>query len=46
VPDLGPVVVVQSISPDDSTVPPEPGVAGVTVYLDVVDNLVVPAIRR
>ena len=45
VPDLGLVVVVQSTSPDDPTVPPEPGVADVTVYQEVVDNLVVPAIR-
>jgi CubicO group peptidase (beta-lactamase class C family) len=45
VPALGVVVVVQSTSPDDPTVPPEPGVADVNAYLDVVDNLVVPAIR-
>jgi CubicO group peptidase (beta-lactamase class C family) len=45
VPDLGLVVVVQSTSPNDPTVPPEPGVADVDVYLDVVDNLVLPAVR-
>ena len=44
VPDPGLVVVVQSSSSEDPTVPAEPTVAGPNEYKGTVDHLVVPAI--
>jgi CubicO group peptidase (beta-lactamase class C family) len=45
VPDLGLVVVVQSSSPTDPRVAPDPGTAGPFEYAEAVAALVVPAIR-
>jgi CubicO group peptidase (beta-lactamase class C family) len=46
VPDLGLVVVALSTSPSDPTVGPDPGTADSFTYAEIVEHLVVPAIRR